>query len=206
MPATLLVVAAPVVVALAWSVVRRGGVSVWIGMGTAMAILGAVALATGQVPLAARLSGWVAAAIGVAAGAALYLATAAFMATAGRWPPLARHTSALYDQRGGMPLWAALAIGVLVVAPGEEIVWRGAVQGIVGATTGPVAAAVLVWVLYVGVNAAAFSIPILLAAAVGGAAWGALALWTGGVAASIACHAVWTGLMIARPPIPRPAR
>src|SRR5439155_510402 len=34
----------------------------------------------------------------------------------------------------------------------------------------------------------------------GGGAWGLLALWTGGVLASLLCHAVWTGLMVGLPP------
>jgi NAD(P)-dependent dehydrogenase (short-subunit alcohol dehydrogenase family) len=42
-----------------------------------------------------------------------------------------------------------------------------------------------------------------LGAVVGGAAWTALAVWTGGVVASIGCHAAWTALMILLPPVPR---
>jgi hypothetical protein len=30
--------------------------------------------------------------------------------------------------------------------------------------------------------------------------WGALALWTHGVLASLLCHGVWTGLMVTLPP------
>jgi membrane protease YdiL (CAAX protease family) len=35
---------------------------------------------------------------------------------------------------------------------------------------------------------------------VGGALWGGLAWWTGGIAASLASHGVWTAMMLARPP------
>ena len=42
---------------------------------------------------------------------------------------------------------------------------------------------------------------MLAGALVGGALWTGLAAWTGGVAAPIASHLVWTGLMIAWPPL-----
>ena len=42
-------------------------------------------------------------------------------------------------------------------------------------------------------------------ARVGGAVWVGLAWWTGGVLASLACHIVWTGLMVAFPVLRAPA-
>jgi membrane protease YdiL (CAAX protease family) len=44
------------------------------------------------------------------------------------------------------------------------------------------------------------SLPIVAGALVGGALWGALAWWSGGVLAPLASHILWTGLMLARPP------
>jgi len=60
--------------------------------------------------------------------------------------------------------------------------------------------AVLTWVASVGVNAAWGSAPLLAGAVVGGALWTVLAVWSGGVLAPIACHLVWTGLMLVWPP------
>jgi membrane protease YdiL (CAAX protease family) len=168
-----------------------------------MGTLGVVALLIGRVRGAAGLSVPAAVLVGVLAGAVLYGATAAFMFVAVRWPPLRRQAEGIYQLRGGRSLASALAVGGLVVAIGEEIVWRGVVQPLFGEWAGVVAGAALAWGLYVGVNLLARSLPILLGAVVGGAAWAALALWTGGVIAAIGCHVVWTSLMIVFPPVPR---
>jgi membrane protease YdiL (CAAX protease family) len=50
------------------------------------------------------------------------------------------------------------------------------------------------------VNVASQNLPIVAGGIVAGAAWGGLALWTHGVLASLLCHSVWTGLMLAFPP------
>jgi membrane protease YdiL (CAAX protease family) len=75
------------------------------------------------------------------------------------------------------------------------------VQDLAIASVGSLQGAVMAWGLYVAANIGSGSLPIVLGAVVGGAAWGTLAWWSGGVAASVACHAVWTALMIARPPL-----
>jgi hypothetical protein len=51
------------------------------------------------------------------------------------------------------------------------------------------------------VNLPSRNLAIAAGAIVGGAAWGALAWWSAGVLASIVCHATWTALMLARPPV-----
>jgi membrane protease YdiL (CAAX protease family) len=198
---TALAVAAVVSVPGAWYLVRRGRVAVWGAMGSLMAVLGVIALVVGGVRMSGGMSPLVAAGLGALAGAALYGATAGFMFVAGRWPPLRSQAQAIYDLRGGRSLPAALAVSCLAVAPGEELVWRGVVQPLLGVWLGSVGGAVSAWVLYVAANTASLSLPIVLGAVVGGAAWAALALVTGGVAASIACHIVWTGLMVAFPPV-----
>jgi membrane protease YdiL (CAAX protease family) len=58
----------------------------------------------------------------------------------------------------------------------------------------------LAWLGYVVANAASGSLPFVAGAAVGGAVWAGLALWTKGVLASVLCHAVWTAAMLVRPP------
>jgi membrane protease YdiL (CAAX protease family) len=202
----LLAVAGPIAVAAAWIVVRAGLASVWAAMGATLGALGLLSLpavdaagSDSSVPVALL--------IGVGAGVLLYAATAAFLAVAIWWPPLARHTQAVYDQRRGLSLGQALVISLLVVAPGEELLWRGVVLGVLmRALPGWPVASVIAWAAYVAANAFSGSIPIMLAAAVGGAAWTALAAWTGGVVAPLACHVMWTGLMIVRPPVPRSRR
>lgn len=191
----------PVVVAGAWVAVRRDLVSIWVAVGVTVGPLGLLALATGDLRAASTFSPGAAAGLGLAAGLALYLATAAFMFVFRRWSVLRRHADAVYAWREGLPLWATIAIAALVVAPGEEALWRGIVQGRLAGLLGEAGAAAAAWGVYVAVNAVPGSVPILLGGVVGGAAWGGLAWWTGGVLAGACCHLVWTGLMIARPPV-----
>jgi membrane protease YdiL (CAAX protease family) len=202
--AVILSIVGMIAVALAWLVIRSRPVSLWVVNGALMPVLGSASLLTGVVEgsrLRAGL-GW-AVFLGLAAGAGLYAATAAFMAVAGRWPPLARHTAALYESREDVALPVAIAVSALLVVPGEELLWRGVVLETLQAWCAAPLAAALSWAAYVAANAVSGSVPIILGAVVGGAAWTALAALTGGVVASIACHVVWTGLMVAFPPVPR---
>jgi membrane protease YdiL (CAAX protease family) len=192
----------PVAVAGAWLVVRSGRVTVWAAMGTTLGMLGLLSLATGAPPASTELGPWWDLVIGLMAGVALYGATAAFLAVAGGWPLLARHAAELYGRRRGMSLGRALGISVAITAPGEELLWRGVVLVALGYVFAPWTAAALAWSAYVAANAVSGSVPIVLGAVVGGAAWTGLAVWTGGVVAGIACHVVWTGLMIVLPPVP----
>jgi hypothetical protein len=116
---------------------------------------------------------------------------------------LARHAAELYGRRRGVSPGRALGISVAITAPGEELLWRGVVLGALGSVFVPWIAAALAWSAYVAANVVSGSVPIILGAVVGGAAWTALAVWTGGVVASIGCHAAWTALMILLPPVPR---
>ncbi|HEY3210050.1 MAG TPA: CPBP family intramembrane glutamic endopeptidase [Actinomycetota bacterium] len=185
---------------LAWRLVVAGRVSVWTAMGTMTGSAGLASLATGRLSLSPKVAwGWSATA-GVAAGFALYAATAAFVLIVRRWTFFDRHVEEIYEQRKGLPLPAALGLAAFVVGPGEELFWRGLFQWRLAATIGWPAAAILTWVVYVAGNAASQSLPILFGALVSGAVWGALALWTHGVLASLLCHTVWTGLMLVAPP------
>jgi membrane protease YdiL (CAAX protease family) len=196
-----LAVAGPVAHAVSWAVVRWGRVSIVAASSLTMAVLGGLSLAVGPVRGADRFEILPAVAIGVAAGVGLYGATVAFMAVARGVDVVARHTAALYREGEGRSALLVLALSVLVSTPGEELLWRGVVLSVLEDTAGSAGlAAMLCWAAFVVVNVVSGRIPIVLGAVVGGAVWTALAWWTGGVAASIGCHAVWTALMILRPP------
>jgi membrane protease YdiL (CAAX protease family) len=187
-------------VLLAWRLVVADRVSVWAAMGIVTGGAGLASLATGRISLSPRVAwGWSAVA-GAGVGILLYGATAAFVLIVRRWSSFDRHVEEIYDQRKGLPISLALVLAALVVAPGEELFWRGLFQSRLAGTTGWVMAAVLTWLVYVAANAASRSLPILFGALVSGAVWGALALWTHGVLASLLCHAVWTTLMLTFPP------
>jgi membrane protease YdiL (CAAX protease family) len=92
------------------------------------------------------------------------------------------------------------------MGPAEELFWRGLVQGRLDEVTTTAAAAIGAWIVYLGVNSASRSLPIVAGAVVGGAVWASLAWWSGGVLASLASHILWTGMMLALPPgVGRPA-
>jgi membrane protease YdiL (CAAX protease family) len=192
------VMAAGVVVV--WRLVAAGRVTIWAGQAFLFAAAGSAALETGRVHLSPRVWWTWGLLVGSGTALVLYVATLAFVAVVRRWPPFERHVDLIYDQRRGLSLPAALVLAAAVVAPGEELFWRGLFQGRLAGATGWVVAALVTWAVYVVANAASGSLPILAAAVVSGAVWGALALWTHGVLASLACHSLWTALMVAAPP------
>jgi membrane protease YdiL (CAAX protease family) len=201
-PVVALAVGGPILVVVAWTIVRMGRASVWVTMATCMGSLGILSLLTGEVRTGERPSLPAMVILGLGAGVALYLATAVFLSVVRRWRMLARHAAALYAQRGGLSLGTVIVLAAVISAGGEELLWRGVVQGVSVGAFGKVAGALLAWGAYVAANFFSGSLPIILGGIVGGAAWTALALWTGGIVAGLACHAAWTALMVALPPIP----
>jgi membrane protease YdiL (CAAX protease family) len=184
----LLVALGAAIEALAWRLVATGRGSIWTVMAGAMTFLGAIALIEG-VAVASDVSAPTAAAVGVGSGLVFYAATRVFE----------RHASALYGARRGLPLWAAVLLGGVVVVTGEELFWRGFVQAHLADAQGDITGALWTFAAFVGVNVASANLAIIAAAIVGGALWTALALWSGGVLASLLCHGVWTVLMTAFP-------
>lgn len=65
---------------------------------------------------------------------------------------------------------------------------------------------VLAWAAVVVANLPSGNLAIAAGAVVGGGAWVALAWWSGGILAPLACHVVWTCLMIVTPVIREPER
>jgi membrane protease YdiL (CAAX protease family) len=188
--------------ATAWRLVARRRGDVWRIMPPTLVCAGAAAALARRPVASANTRLGVAAAAGAAAGGVLYAATRGFVALARRWDPFRRHTAEAYAavEELGAPRAAAVS---LVIVVGEELFWRGLVQPRLS-SDGALAGAVRTWAGFAAVNAASESLPIIAGGVVGGAAWAALAAWTGGVLASVACHGTWTVLMIVRPPV-RPA-
>jgi membrane protease YdiL (CAAX protease family) len=185
---------------VAWRLVAAGRASVWTAMVPVTGGAGLASLATGKLSLSPEIAwGWAALA-GAGAGVLLYVGTVVFVMVVRRWSSFHRHVEEIYDQRRGLSLRAALGLAALVVGPGEELFWRGLFQWRLASALGWPAGAALTWLAYIVANAASGSLPILAGAVVSGAVWGALALWTHGVLASLICHTVWTGLMLIRPP------
>jgi membrane protease YdiL (CAAX protease family) len=201
-----LIVLGILAVSSAWRLVATGRASVWVAMGTAVGAAGVAAMATGKVGLSPEVSVPVAVLAGLGSGIALYAATRAFVWAARDWSTFRRHAEAVYGTRGNLSLPAALAVAVGVVVTGEELFWRGLVQVRLAGAPGTGWGAALAWLLYVFANVWSASLAIVAGAVVSGAVWASLAWWTGGMLASLASHAAWTGLMIVLPPVARPTR
>ena len=184
----------------AWWAVSRKGFSIWVAMGIALPALGIAAVAVGERSLSPAVSGGVAVAAGAAAGVALYLATRLFVVAIRPWRTFQRHSVELYARQAGLPLVAAIVLAAAVMAPGEELFWRGLFQAKLSTVLdGRTAGAAIAWAAFAVANLPSRNLAIIAGAVVGGAMWSALCWWTGGALASIVCHALWTALMLGFP-------
>jgi membrane protease YdiL (CAAX protease family) len=206
--ATALVIGAGVLAeAVAWWLIAARGFGIWVTMAPVLVGLGVVALVTGEPTLSVHVTAQTAAAVGFAAGLALYLATRAFMAVVGsRWRFFREQSTAMYAQRTGLSLAAALLLSAALMVVGEELFYRGLLQPELQDAAGEVGL-VLAWLVFVAANLPSLNAAIVAGATVGGVVWVALAWWSGGMLASLVCHASWTALMLAFPVVARsPAR
>jgi len=191
---------------VAWWRIAHRGASVWVTMTPVLVGLGIAALASGRPRLASDVSAGLAATAGLAAGLGLYLATRVFvLVVAPRWPAFRSRSVQMYGRRGERSLGAVLVLSLALMVPGEELFWRGLFLPELDRALGGVLGPALAWAGYVAANVPSANVAIVAAAAVGGATWVALAAWSGGVLAGLACHAVWTGLMLAVPPLAVPS-
>lgn len=190
--------------AVAWWFVGIRRANVWFAMTPVLGAMGVAALLAEPPAWSPDVATGVAAAAGVGGGVALYLGTRAFVAVVRPWEAFGRHALGMYLRQGGLSVPAALLLSVFIVVPGEELFWRGLVRAeLAEVVDGSVVPAMLAWAAYVAANLPSANLAIVAGAVVGGAAWTALGSWTGGVLAPLACHAVWTALMIALPVVPR---
>jgi membrane protease YdiL (CAAX protease family) len=190
---------------VAWSLVARGR-NVWTTMTPTLAMMGLVALIVGPIEWTPDVAAGVSVIVGLVLGVALYVATRVAIVVIGRWKPFRQHSLEMYRKQGGLSLGVALALSIALSVPGEELFWRGLFQGqLVSVLDGrTVLAAAIAWLAFVVANLASRNLAIAAGAIVGGAVWVALASWTGGVLAPLACHIVWTGMMIAFPVVREP--
>jgi membrane protease YdiL (CAAX protease family) len=197
-PVAIVVVA--LVEVVAWRLVATGRASVWRLLVAVFALQAVVAVAIGGFSGPGDRGPWLAADLGLAAGAALFVATRLFVGIAVDWEPFRRHVGDGFGLAREVSLATALILSLGVAVTGEELFWRGLVQDRLAKATSPGVGALLTWGGYVVTNLSSVSMPIIAAAIVGGATWTALAWYTGGILASLICHAIWTGMMLAFPP------
>ena len=186
--------------AIGWRLVATGRAMVWRLMPVIFAVMGVAAVVVRRPVAATEVGDATALAVGLASGLILYAGTRVFVVVADRWEPFRRHVVEKYQEAAEVPLKEALALSLLIMVPAEELFWRGLFQARLDQSLPGLAAGAWAWLAYVGVNLASGSLPIIAGAVVGGALWVGLAVWSGGMLASISSHMLWTGLMLALPP------
>ena len=186
--------------AIGWRLVATRRAMVWRLMPTIFLLMGIAAAVVRRPVGATDVGNGTAFAVGLASGLILYIGTRVFVAIAARWEPFRRHVVEKYQEAAEVPLKEALALSLLIMVPGEELFWRGLFQARLDQSLLALAAGAWTWLAYIAVNLSSGSLPIVAGAVVGGALWAGLAVWTGGMLASVSSHMLWTGLMLAFPP------
>jgi membrane protease YdiL (CAAX protease family) len=199
-----LLVVGVVVQAIAWRLVALRRAPFWPTVGGTWAVVGTAALAIGDPRCCDGGRLFEALAVGIASGVVLYAATRVVVTFASRWPVVDDQVEGTYGRSAEAAPVVVWLVGLAVVVPGEELFWRGVATPWLVDATATVPGALLAWLIATGAAALWGSLPFLAAGAVGGGVWTALAIWSGGVAAPLASHVVWTACMIAwRPPTAR---
>ena len=183
-----------------WRLVARDRLPFWPAVTTTFAALGIGSLLAGDPGCCRETTPATASVVGVSSGLLLFGATRVVVDLSTRHHVISRSVAAVYRREEEMGTVALSVLTLAVVVPGEELFWRGVVLPELSASTSVAVGAVLAWAAWVAVDATWGSIPLLAGAVVGGALWTGLATWSGGVAAPVASHLVWTALMLVWPP------
>ena len=186
--------------AIGWRLVATRRAMVWRLMPVIFLVMGIAAVVVRRPVAATKVGNETALAVGLASGLVLYAGTRVFVVIADRWEPFRRHVVEKYQEAAEVPLKEALALSLLIMVPAEELFWRGLFQARLDQSLPALAAGAWTWLAYIGVNLSSASLPIIAGAVVGGALWAGLAVWSGGMLASISSHMLWTGLMLVLPP------
>jgi CAAX protease family protein len=139
--------------------------------------------------------------LGLATGAALYGLTRTFLwATCGGLSEvLCRPMVEMYVRFETRALFPALAL-VLLIAPAEELFWRGVVQARLEPRLGAARAVALATALAVAAALASGERFLALATLPTYALWGALAAWRRSLVPAIVSHAIWSVLVASLAP------
>ncbi len=117
------------------------------------------------------------------------------------FPATSAAVAAIYRRRAEAPAWLLSLLLLLWIGPAEEVFWRGVLQRYLQTKTAPAVALLTTTLLYALIHAWAGNIPLLLAAFIAGASWGALFLWSGSLVPGIIAHGLWDVLMFVVAPL-----
>ena len=126
-------------------------------------------------------------------------------------PSGGREIESIYALRGDRPAGELAARLALVIAPAEEIFWRGMLQGVLMRRVGRWRGAALTNVAYAGVHVATGNLTLIGAAGTAGAFWSALRAAGVPLGSLIVSHVAWDVWIFlvkptsgTRPPAARP--
>jgi len=88
-----------------------------------------------------------------------------------------------------------------VTGPGEEVFWRGFLQGRLMDRWGPGRGFVLTTLIYGAVHVFSLNLMLIMAALVAGAFWGGLYLWRRDLTLVVVSHSLWSACIFAIAPI-----
>ena len=88
-----------------------------------------------------------------------------------------------------------------ITGPGEEIFWRGFLQGHLMERWGNPVGYLATTAIYAGVHVFSWNLMLILAALVAGAFWGLLYLWKRDLLVQITSHSFWSAVIFALAPI-----
>jgi CAAX protease family protein len=164
----------------------------WLLMGAGVGALGLLALRIrGPFPLEEGMYPRDLA-IGVAAAAVLYAVFALGRLAVARLVPVASaQIGSVYVLGSQAPWWLIAVLLVSVIAPGEELFWRGLVQWGLVRRLGPGLGWALATAVYGGVHIVAANPMLIVAALAAGGFWGLLYLRIGRLAPLVVSHIVW---------------
>jgi uncharacterized protein len=135
---------------------------------------------------------WIDILTGAAAAAALYTAFALGRAIIGPLIPAApSQIGKVYALGAQAPAWAVAFLLVAVIAPGEELFWRGLVEWGFAQRWGPGPGWAAATALYGAAHVAAANVLLVVAALVAGGFWGLLYLRIGRITPIVICHVLW---------------
>jgi membrane protease YdiL (CAAX protease family) len=105
-------------------------------------------------------------------------------------PPSGRMISDIYGLGEGQSA-VKIVLLILVIGPGEELFWRGFLQGGYARRYGRLPALVLSTTLYTLVHLGSGNAVLILAAFVGGLFWGSLFSWKRSMIVNMTSHTIW---------------
>jgi membrane protease YdiL (CAAX protease family) len=179
--------------AVVWTVAFRGKSHFWQKMAVGVGAMGALAVAANPELRSARnRPRFRDLPVGIATAAALYAVFRAGDRFARRVMPTgAEDIADVYERRRMAPRWFIASALALVIAPGEELFWRGLVNGYLMQRLGHVTGSALGAVIYGGIHLITGNLTLSGAAGIAGAFWSLQYLFEGRLPAVIVSHVGW---------------